>query len=70
MIVRAGQQVCLSLHYPLFPLMPLAFRAMAVPATIVADADSATLITGIHMTAKRSSSALRYSPQRLLLVNR
>ena len=70
MIVGAGQQVSFPTLYPLFPLMPLAPGAMAVPATVVADADSAALITGIHMTAKSGCSALRYSPQRLLLMNR
>ena len=69
MIVRAWQQVCLPLIYPLFPLMPLALRAMPVPATVIADADSATFITGVHMTAKSGCSALHYSPKGLVLMN-
>ena len=69
MIVRARQQIRFPALYPLFPLMPLAPGTMAVPATVIADADSAALITGIHMTAKRSRSALHDGSKGLVLMD-
>jgi hypothetical protein len=58
MIVGAGQQFLLPLLYPLFPLVPLAFRAMPVTAAIVADMYYAALCTCVHMTAQCRCTAL------------
>jgi hypothetical protein len=69
MIVSAGQEVSFSFLYPFFALMPLAFGAMTVSATIIADADVATAVTHIYMSAQGCSAALNYSPQGLLLMD-
>jgi hypothetical protein len=69
MIVSAWQQVSFPLLYPFLPLMALAFRAMAIPATIIADADIATCIAGIYMASQCCGAALFYSPQGLLLMD-
>jgi hypothetical protein len=69
MIVSAGQQVSFSFLYPFFAFVPLAFRAMPVAATIVADADIATCVAGIYMAPQSCSAALGYSPQGFLLMD-
>jgi hypothetical protein len=69
MIIGAGQQVCHPVVYPLFALMPLAFRAVTITAAIIADAEVTTAIAHIYMPAQCCCAALFNSPERLLLMN-
>jgi hypothetical protein len=57
MIIGAWKQVLRSTVYPLYALMSLAFGAMPVPATIIADNDGTALITCINMTSQSCSAA-------------
>lgn len=51
MKISGRQQVSLPGFYPFLPACALAFGAMAVTATIVADAQVYTTIASLHMPA-------------------
>lgn len=52
MKVGNGKKVLLPFCDPLLPLFALAFGAMAIPATIVADPHRAASGAGVYMTAQ------------------
>ncbi len=58
MIVGAGKQVLLTLFDPLLSFMPLALRAVAIAATVIADMNSAAITTSVHMPTQSSGAAL------------
>jgi hypothetical protein len=57
------------LLYPFFAFMPLAFWAMAIAATIIADADIAACAARIYVATQCRRAALGYSPQSFLLMD-
>ncbi len=57
MKVLDGQQVGLALLHPLGPFGLLAFRAMAIPARVVADALLVALRAALDMSAENGSAA-------------
>src|SRR5678815_5033738 len=63
MEVGHRQQFVFPCLYPCFPLSTLAFGAMTITATIIADAQMATGGTSIGMAAQRCGTTTAYSIQ-------
>src|SRR5215210_3432578 len=57
MKIRDRQEFFFSCLYPFFPVISLAFRAMPVPAAIIADRKQSTVCTTINMTTRLLGSA-------------
>ena len=70
MKISGGQELVLLLNDPHFLVQALTFWAMSVAATVITDAQMATLITSINMTAQGCGATSADSRKRSPVMRR